>query len=160
MGKISFPGKRINKLKYRFRIVVEYFIFVLLCLLIMLIKNNSAPDTLDLSGEAVIHIQDGKFVQNSYEYREGDVVRLKITFPEEYTGKEIEVIYKDHTSGKSINVYSGNARELITTTFTVMENGKADIVILTDPEENIITEQAELFIKIKHPAQWQENIKP
>lgn len=167
MGKKFIFGDKyrkspdITKLKYRLHILGAYLLFILLCLLIVQIKGttnpyidkNSEVTTADLQG-------NNNDIKEGNVFKKGDVVKLIISFPSEYNGKEIELVYLDYTSGESTIVYEGRVKEKLNQTFIINEDGKADFMILTDSDKNNITDLVDVNYVIEQSTEREENITP
>ncbi len=148
-------------LKYRFGIISAYLVFIFLAVLVVQIQDPGVFVKNGISKETAAGLpESGKYIKKGYEYKKGDVIKLKITFPQEYVGKEIKIVCKDSISGKSIEVYEGKSLEVIYETFNVDEDGKADFLVLTGSGENNIADLVDIYYVIKRSAGKEENMIP
>lgn len=145
-GKSTFS----NKFKYRFGIICAYFLFVLLSVLTARIPDRSFKGDAINCETASYWQEGGSYLKTGHDYKKGDVLHLKITFPKDYIGKEIKITCFDFASGKSVEIYKGEAIKIVRETFRIEEDKAAEIQVFTDSGNRNITDSVEIYAAIEH----------
>ncbi|GEM_PF-547355 len=152
-GKNSFR----RKLEYRFGIISAYLVFILLSVTVSKIPEHTVSTEDAIGHKAASNLtESSKYIKNGYAYKKGDVIKLQITFPQEYDGKEIKVIYHDYSSGESTEVYAGKNSGVLKETFCVEEDGKAYFLVLMESEGYNITDSVNITAVIERTPEREE----